>query len=90
MICQNAMVREHGLEYISFYVQKHIASLMGCSGPPVVHDGPMGAPVFVRLAYCWGTSQNDQLTLIGSVGGLIQSGNKPLPGPILIQITYFI
>ena len=25
---------EHGLEYFSFYVQKHIAHLAACSGPP--------------------------------------------------------
>ena len=25
---------EHGLEYLSFYVQKHIADLAACSGPP--------------------------------------------------------
>ena len=25
---------EHGLEYFSFYVQKHIADLAACSGPP--------------------------------------------------------
>ena len=25
---------EHGLEYFSFYVQKHIAHLPACSGPP--------------------------------------------------------
>ena len=25
---------EHGLEYFSFYVQKHIAHMAACSGPP--------------------------------------------------------
>ena len=25
---------EYGLEYFSFYVQKHIAHLAACSGPP--------------------------------------------------------
>ena len=39
---------EHGLEYIMFYVQKHIAPFAVCSGPQLVRDGP---PAFVRLAY---------------------------------------
>ena len=29
---------EHGLEYIMFYVQNHMAPLAVCSGPPLVHD----------------------------------------------------
>ena len=42
---------EHGLEYITFDVQKHIAPLVVYSGPPLVREGPLGAPAFVRLAY---------------------------------------
>ena len=40
---------EHGLECITFYVQKHTAPLAVCSGPPLVWDGSLEAPVFVRL-----------------------------------------
>ena len=43
---------EHGLEYITFYVQKHMASLEVCCGLPLVRDKPLGAPAFVKLAYC--------------------------------------
>ena len=39
---------EHGLEYLSFYVQKHIAHLAACSGTPLVRNGP---PAFLKLAY---------------------------------------
>ena len=42
---------EHGLEYITFYVQKHIAHLTVCSGPPLARDGPLGAPAFVKLSH---------------------------------------
>ena len=42
---------EHGLKYIMFYVQKHIPHLAACSGPPLVRDGPLGMPTFVKLAY---------------------------------------
>ena len=42
---------EHGLEYITFYVQKHIAHLVACSGPQLVCDRPLGAPTFVKVAY---------------------------------------
>ena len=36
LICQRPQCWcvEHGLEYITFYVQKHIAQLAACSGPP--------------------------------------------------------
>ena len=40
---------EPGLEYIMFYVQKHIAHLVACSGSPLVHYGPLGVPVFMKL-----------------------------------------
>ena len=43
---------EHGLEYITFYVQKHMASLQVCCGLPLVRDKPLGAAAFVKLAYC--------------------------------------
>ena len=42
---------EHGLEYITFYVQKYIAHSLACSGPPLICDGPLGTPEFVKLAY---------------------------------------
>ena len=35
---------DHGPDYIMYYVQKHIVYLAACSGPPLVHDGPLGAP----------------------------------------------
>ena len=37
---------EHGLEYITFYVKKHMAYLAVCSGPLPVRDQPLGAPAF--------------------------------------------
>ena len=42
---------EHGLEYIMFYVQKHMASLTVCSGLLPVGDRLLGALAFVRFAY---------------------------------------
>ena len=44
---------EYGLEHFSFYVQKHIAHLVACSGPPppLVSDGPLRAPAFLKLTY---------------------------------------
>ena len=39
-------VCEHGLEYIMFYVQKHIAPLAVCSGTPLFRDGALGVPAF--------------------------------------------
>ena len=41
---------EHGLEYITFHVQKHLESLAICSNPLLVRDKPLGAPAFVILA----------------------------------------
>ena len=41
---------EHGLEYITFHVQKHIAHLAACSEPPLVGDAPLGTPTFLKLA----------------------------------------
>ena len=40
---------EHGLEYITFYVQIHVAHIAACPEPPLVHDGPLEAPAFVKL-----------------------------------------
>ena len=40
---------EYGLEYITFYIKKHIAYLAVCSGPLPVRDQPLGAPAFVTL-----------------------------------------
>ena len=42
---------EHGLEYNTFYVKKYMALLAVCSGLPLVHDGHLGAPAFVKFAY---------------------------------------
>ena len=46
---------EHGLEYTTLYVKKYITHLVACSGRPLVRDGPLGAPAFVKQAY----SQNN-------------------------------
>ena len=43
---------EHRLKHITFYIQKYIAHLVACSGPPLARDGSLGAPAFVKLAYC--------------------------------------
>ena len=43
---------EHGLRYITFYVQIHMAPLAVCSGPHLDRNKPLGAPAFVRLVYC--------------------------------------
>ena len=45
---------EHGSKHITFYVQKHIASLAMCYNPPLVRDKSIGAPVFVKLVYLTG------------------------------------
>ena len=42
---------EHGLEYITFYVKKYMASLQVCCGLPLVRDKQLGAPAFVKLGY---------------------------------------
>ena len=42
---------EHGLGYVTFYVQKHITHLVACSGSTLARYGPLGAPAFVTLAY---------------------------------------
>ena len=42
---------EHGLQYITFYAQQHIAHLAACTGPLLVRKEPLGAPAFVKLAY---------------------------------------
>ena len=34
-------------------LKKYIAHLVACSRPPLVRDGPLGAPAFVKLAYCY-------------------------------------
>ena len=41
---------EHGLEYITFYVEKHIEYKAACSGPLLVRNGPLEASAFVKLA----------------------------------------
>ena len=42
---------EHWLEYITCYVQKHIAHLAMCSNPQLVRDNLLGARAIVRVAY---------------------------------------
>ena len=42
---------EHGLEYTTFYVKKHIAPLAICSNPPLARDKLIGPPVFMRPVY---------------------------------------
>ena len=42
---------EHGLENFSFCFQKHIAHLAACPKPPLVRDGPLGVPTFLKFAY---------------------------------------
>ena len=37
---------EHGLKYITFYVQKHIAHHAMWYSSPLVRDKPLGAPGF--------------------------------------------
>ena len=44
---------EHGLKYIMFCLQKHIAALAMCYDSPLVHDKPLGVPTFVKLIYCF-------------------------------------
>ena len=55
---------EHGLTYDTFYFKKHIAPLVVCSGSTLVRDGTLGAPLFVRLAYC---GAHDRCSIIGPV-----------------------
>ena len=42
---------EHGLKYVAFYVQKHIAQSSTCYNLPLFRDMPLGAPAFVKLVY---------------------------------------
>ena len=42
---------EHGLEYFSFYVQKHIAHLAACSGLPTGSQWTAKGALFLKLAY---------------------------------------
>ena len=44
-------VEHGGLEYITVYVKKYIEHLAASSGPPLVHNGPLGAHAFVKIAY---------------------------------------
>ena len=37
-------VMEHGLEYITFYGQKHMAPFGACSGSTMVRAKPLGEP----------------------------------------------
>ena len=42
-------VRVCGIEYVTFYVHNHIVTLPVCSGPPLVHGGPLAATVFITI-----------------------------------------
>ena len=41
----------HGLKLITFYVQKHIATLEMCHNQPLVRNKAEGVPAFVKLDY---------------------------------------
>ena len=52
LICQNVTVRVCGAWIKIYHVLcSKTAYLAACSGPPLVRDGPLGAPTFVKLAY---------------------------------------
>ena len=51
---------EHGLKYITFYFQKHIAPLTMCYNPLLVCNKLLGAPAFVKLVYCWYTGDTSK------------------------------
>ena len=52
-MCQNTTIGdlEHGLKFITFYVQKHTAALRMCHNQPLVRDKPLGAPESVKVVY---------------------------------------
>ena len=43
---------EHGLEYITFYVEKHMAYLAVCSGPLPVRDQAIGKTPVRIILWC--------------------------------------
>ena len=54
LICQNTTMWIYRVWIsiiITFYVQKPMAPLAVCSGLPLVRDGQLGAPTFVRFAF---------------------------------------
>ena len=52
-MCQNTTiwVYGHGLKFITFYVQTHIAGLPMYHNPALVCDKMLGAPASVKLVY---------------------------------------
>ena len=53
---------EHGLNDITFYVEKHIAPRTICYNHPLVPDKPLRAPAFARLLYhSWFNSHSTTL-----------------------------
>ena len=52
-VCQNITVQVYGawLKQITFYVQKHIATLALCYNSVLVPGKPLGAPASVKLLY---------------------------------------
>ena len=67
---------EHWLNFITFYVQKHITALAMCYNPTLVHDKLLGAPAFVKLIY-WMAHQH--LIYYWLSFNLVLSENNPLP-----------
>ena len=56
LISQNTTMQvcrymEYGLKNIAFYFQKHIAHRTVCYNFLLVHDKPLGVPIFVKLVY---------------------------------------
>ena len=50
--CNGADVLSMDHSILCFMLKKYIAHLVACSGTPLVRDGPLGTPAFVKLAYC--------------------------------------
>ena len=66
---------EHGLKYITFYVQKHIAPLAVCYNLPLVCDKPLEVPAFVKLVYIGyrGINSNNMIRLVYHMAVIIYS-----------------
>ena len=47
-----------GFHCFTFHVKKYIEDLAACSGPPLARDGLLGAPAFVKIAYCGEAGSN--------------------------------
>ena len=53
LICQNAkmQVRRAWIQYFRFMFKNIWHTWLAVLGPPLVRDGPLGAPAFLKLAY---------------------------------------